>query len=347
MSLKKQQRQSNIEAARILAMSLIMIWHFCVHGTGDNKDFLIFRYLLPFINYGVDLFILISGFFLIRLKPKGIINLAVVIVAFELFSLICTCIVTENVPVASMAKHIIDPLGNSQYWFITYYVALVLLSPILNKSLETTDKIVLRKIIIILAAFNTISCWLFSSRLDQGGYSLFNFILLYCIGHYIRVENLSAKMTKFRILSTFIVATSVNLLIIGCLILKNHSIDFESLAFSLAGKYSNPFTIVCASSVLMLFLKFKFNSTTINSFASCSLGVYLLQDGEIGQLLYRFQAKIANEGNMMNYLLLCTIFFLGFWFSSFILMRSIRKLIYISTKYFENMAHKLHTIRNN
>lgn len=342
MSFKKQSRQSNIEAARILSMSLITIWHFNIHGMGGG-NYLSFRYLIPFINYGVDLFILISGYFLIRLKPKVIIQLAIVVITFEVFSLICAKFFYGDINVLEFTKNIIDPLGNSQYWFITYYIALVLLSPVLNKSLETTDIRLLRRFIILLSVFNAVSCWLFSSKLDQGGYSLFNFIYLYCIGQYVHRDNLSAKLTKLRILSIFIIATIVNLVIVACLIFKNQDADFESLAFSLAGKYSNPFTIVCAVSILLIFLKYDFNSKTINVFASCSLGVYLLQDGALGKYIYQYQVEVAADGNLTDYLLLCATLFVGFWFSSFILMRPIKKLSNLTTQCFGIMANRLYS----
>ena len=65
---KKKDRDSNMELLRIIAMLLIVISHYAVHGVGNTalgyevygKSIEFFRF---FGNLGVNLFILISGFY--------------------------------------------------------------------------------------------------------------------------------------------------------------------------------------------------------------------------------------------------------------------------------------------
>ncbi len=74
-------RKSNIELIRILAMMMIVIWHFIVHGLNQNEygDSILlspFQYsIASFFSIGVNLFILISGYFSIKLSWQGILRL--------------------------------------------------------------------------------------------------------------------------------------------------------------------------------------------------------------------------------------------------------------------------------
>lgn len=126
-NIEHSARLSNIEASRIFAMSLIVIWHFCVHTISPemiDKDNLLFRgAFVPLIIYGVDLFVLISGYFLIRLRPKVLISIGLVVWSFEVISILGLVAIGENLKISDYFRCLIDPLGSSHYWFITFYIA--------------------------------------------------------------------------------------------------------------------------------------------------------------------------------------------------------------------------------
>lgn len=80
----KKQRQSSIELLRILTMVMIVAHHFSVHGNFDFpiNTITINRLWIQFIQIGgkigVDVFVLISGYFLITsssVKPNRIIKI--------------------------------------------------------------------------------------------------------------------------------------------------------------------------------------------------------------------------------------------------------------------------------
>ena len=73
----QDKRQSNIELLRILAMLFIIAYHFVYHGdvyyphvdiSGFNRIFTTF--LRPFGKMGVNIFVMISGYFLIASQKK-------------------------------------------------------------------------------------------------------------------------------------------------------------------------------------------------------------------------------------------------------------------------------------
>lgn len=68
-------RNSNVEALRILAMLLIVMHHYAVHGVGldrvgDSPGLLLDAVFMSFGKWGVDVFVLIAGFFALGHGPK-------------------------------------------------------------------------------------------------------------------------------------------------------------------------------------------------------------------------------------------------------------------------------------
>ena len=69
--LPSKQRNSSIELLRIISMVMIMFYHFSIHGHFDfaTASVSVSRLWLNFISMGgkigVDLFVLISGYYLI------------------------------------------------------------------------------------------------------------------------------------------------------------------------------------------------------------------------------------------------------------------------------------------
>lgn len=66
-------RKSQFEAIRIVAMIMIVCHHIVLHIC--NKDIPGFNILNCICISGVNLFVLISGYFLIKLRWEGVLNL--------------------------------------------------------------------------------------------------------------------------------------------------------------------------------------------------------------------------------------------------------------------------------
>jgi len=70
------QRQSNIELLRIISILMIVIHHVLVHGIYNAVNNSTLHFIDSFVIYGVNIFLLISGYFTINLKWKSVINLS-------------------------------------------------------------------------------------------------------------------------------------------------------------------------------------------------------------------------------------------------------------------------------
>ena len=75
-------RQSNFELIRIVAMLFIVLWHVVIHGTQNNMEGGL--YIKAVTGVGVSLYVLLSGYFNIRLTCRSFLNLFSVVLFYSL-----------------------------------------------------------------------------------------------------------------------------------------------------------------------------------------------------------------------------------------------------------------------
>ena len=138
------KREGNFEVLRTVAMFLIVVYHCLTHGIGDGQGFDIFSsislsnilfsdLLLVFSSIAVNLYVMISGYFLVDLDFK----LSRVV---RTWSVTCfySCVITllfmtlGIIPfnIVSIGKSMF-PISSDAYWFVTQYIGLLILSPFL------------------------------------------------------------------------------------------------------------------------------------------------------------------------------------------------------------------------
>ena len=73
-NIKNEKRLSNFELLRIISMILIVSSHYVLHAPEFTKGLTVNKYILDFISLGgkigVNCFILITGFFLVKSEFK-------------------------------------------------------------------------------------------------------------------------------------------------------------------------------------------------------------------------------------------------------------------------------------
>ena len=152
-------RNSNLEILRIIAMIFIIAFHLSRHGF-DGIDFVLsnpnsyFLYFLGiFGRIGVDIFVLISAYFMIksRFTFRKLLLLGGEVYFYSIiFLVIFTLFLTPVMPITIMdiIKSIL-PISHA-YWFITDYIALMLISPFLNILLTKLSKQEYLKLLLLL-----------------------------------------------------------------------------------------------------------------------------------------------------------------------------------------------------
>lgn len=190
-----QERKSNIELLRIISMGMIVIYHVFVHGiapTGILSQTTLSMLCIPVI-FGVNIFVIISGYFGIRLSWRSFLSLMWIIAFYKLFHL-CgdTFLLKIEHPIFEwILKPLSGPISGGG-WFIDIYVLLMLISPLLNKLLSTLNQHDYWVGLGILSLLDIGYGFFLNKHFDAYGYSLLHFILLYYIGNMLQKHRLNS-----------------------------------------------------------------------------------------------------------------------------------------------------------
>lgn len=157
------KRQSNIELLRILAMILIIAHHFALFGafgfseTAVSINKLWIQFIQIGGKIGVNIFILISGYFLINeksIKINRIIRFWLQIFTYSIiFFIIFIACGIKTYSTKELIYHMF-PITYSLWWFASAYFVLYLLIPYVNKLLTSLSKLEYQKLIVL-----TTICW--------------------------------------------------------------------------------------------------------------------------------------------------------------------------------------------
>lgn len=225
----KKERRANFEALRILAMLMIVSLHYLDKGgvlpkadavltTKGYIAWLIEAFCVPSVN----LYVLISAIFLVDLdyKPERVIRLwgevffySVIIPivflvkgAFDVgFGSTNPVLITFNQAGAGGLSsffgmfglptdvytwlHYIFPITQEHYWYITAYVIMVLMAPLMNKGIKSLTKREFETGLLILLTLLCFANTILPVKLplDRGGYDVLWFLCLYMVGAYLRL----------------------------------------------------------------------------------------------------------------------------------------------------------------
>lgn len=310
------KRESNFELLRIVAIIFITIHHLLINGLnicGYNKAFdisgdsAIAVLLNSLCVGGVNTFILISGWFGIKHIVRNVIRLLFDCAVYGLMACLIYLVCTND------SLNIYEFLNSMKFtsgWYVPNYIWLLLVSPIIEKSLLNINLKILRIWILILSICQ-IYLGYYLKFVDANGYSAINFIYLYYIGRYLRLEEQNIFYKKWANYGGLL--WLVTGLILGFIYLAaaymHHSI--ESVRF---WSYNNPLVLLGSVSVFVFFSIIKIQSNFINYFATSVLGVYLLSSNSLITSIRNYYAiKFFDIGGYCLFILYAflLVFFIG------------------------------------
>lgn len=275
-----QIRKSNIELLRLLSMLMIVVFHFNGHALVTNATFfsaegIAWNMMHTFTLTAVSVFVLISGYFGIHFKIKGVLKLYLRCFVWGLIGYVLYC-AFDNSPI-SISKLIARclPFTHGKWWFVVTYLELYFLSPVLNAAIEMFDR---QKHMASILIFGFVTLYMGYCREtgeDTWGTSLSHFLWLYLIARYIKlyVSIDIIRNKRWLWLSGFVVSSGI---IFGLAALGTM---FTLPVCLRAYPYCSPWVLMGAMTLLLFALSFDFDSKVVNWFASSSLSAYLLQDG--------------------------------------------------------------------
>lgn len=188
-----KDRSVSLDLLRVLAMLMIVVGHAITHGkAGDNSNGLV-SMIISFLNTlstpATDVFILISGYFLInssfRFKKLFLLWGQVVFYSVGLF-MIMTLVGHQSFSYSGLIKSFF-PISFNSYWFFSVYIYLFLLSPffniLLNHMQQRTYQLFLALgfvLLVIVASIPGINV-----MNPQAGNGVLWFLMLYSTGGYL------------------------------------------------------------------------------------------------------------------------------------------------------------------
>ncbi|MCR4903053.1 MAG: acyltransferase family protein [Butyrivibrio sp.] len=279
MNNDEKIRDSNFELMRMVAMFGIVIHHLLISGAdvcGYKTAYVyeesgIFGVLLnSLVVGGVDLFILLTGFFGIKKKRLS------KIVKLNMDTIICS-LATVFMVVAFFGQKVSlsDIVSNSYFlknWYTTHYIILILISPLLERTLENIQVRELRNYIIILAIVNIGFGYIFK-LVNVDGYNYVNFIFLYFCGRYLNLSIDQRWFEKLKKAAPIIVVLDVAFMTVGFIFYQSYGTDVSSIRF---WSYNSPWVITLALAVFIIFTSIKIRSRNINYMAKGVYYIFLL-----------------------------------------------------------------------
>lgn len=285
-----EKRQVNIESLRLLLMLMVVILHMFGHTilnypmqeslknfVSGYKNVVIANIIESLCIAAVDCFILISGYFSIKLKSFKIMKILLLMMEYRLgIYLLFVILDLETFSIIGLLKYIL-PL---QWWFMQYYLFLVAASPLLNWIIENISKkgyqILLLEMFIFFSFIPTVSRFSFTNDRGQG---CINFIFMYFIGAYIR------KYPVLKIKNLYLILlylTNCGFMIFGNALIHKELINDVGWTARLWG-YDTFFVQINAILLFFIFKELKIKNQGIiadivRKCAKGSLAVYIIHE---------------------------------------------------------------------
>ena len=297
ISSTSKTRQSNIELCRILSILLVVLVHSQISVFGfpraEGIDTFLVYALESLSIIGVNVFILISGYFSIRLKFKNIINLLYICLFYM------TLLNILRVATDSMELKYLFFISQSNC-FIPRYIGLMILSPVLNAFCDNASKKTFQYVVIAITLF---SCYwgflLYNWWPDfHHGYSLIYFCVLYLIARYLKLYGFGIF---YRFNNWGYIFSSLTLAVVAYyLAIKGIK---ESTIWRVFD-YNNPVVLFSSICFFISFAKLNIPANrAINFVAQSTLAVLLLHTHKVISEYLKDIYRCLKEGNIFIYLI--------------------------------------------
>ena len=328
-------RESSVELFRIVAMLLVLICHFNGWFLGGISD--IYDSTVPIQQrvgqtliqslgvVCVNCFIIISGWFGLKLTFMRVWKIWVILATFLISSDIISIIVCKNVEVKG-TTFIRDFCAFPSFsYYIQDYMILMFFSPMLNLFINKYRE---RSLLYGLAfwgiEFGVESVFSCDTIFVNDGYSLFHFVLMYMLArclyfHYEKLKKIDRKK--------WIVLYLICALLVSSLSLTSYKHTWG---------YSNPLVVVESFALFFFFLTFSFQSKKVNWIASSTFAVFILHClSPIVNFCRRVDNYVMDNYSYGIYILIMT-FFIIFVFFLCIGIDKVR--IYLLNPYFDRLG---------
>lgn len=214
---------------------------------------------------GVNIFVLISGYFLINSKfsLKRILRLCAAILFYSVSIYLIFVAAGKEISDWKNFLYALFPVSANQYWFMSSYIFTVILAPFINLALKSCDAKGHIALIAVLLVIQTLITPIFGHNyISDTGW----FVTLYIIAAYIRLH-------PYKLFDSNKIAVPIASVTFSAILLLN--------ALANIGLYgmTNAVCVICSIATFCSFKNFNIpHCKPINLLASATAGVYLIHD---------------------------------------------------------------------
>lgn len=279
-------RNSSFEVLRIVAIIFIVLSHLSWHGYADSS--FVYSYIdnafnrdllrcLNLGNLGVDVFVMISGYFLIesnRVFLKKVLKLFTLTWFYGIIITVSVTVLGVGGGASEIIKMASFPLVFGSNWFVTVYLILYTFHPYINRMLMYSKTMKPFIIIMALCFIWWVFPYTFLFRKDNYCNPVIAFFIMYVIGAYLRLygEQLHKKTVNIVLLVCIVgwIGLPIMAEISKVQYVMNHVTYFYS-TISLI-------TIVLAACLVLAASRISITSMNINWLATFVFPIYLISD---------------------------------------------------------------------
>ena len=272
----QKTRQSNFELLRLICMFMILAAH--ASGYLNEADLVgghgVFRLLVnQFCLVGVDVFVLISGWFGIKASFRGAGKLL-----FQVLYVTVICLIVSllaGLPVSFREDVLPSLLLGRSYWFVVSYMILFAISPVLNAFVEKATQETFRTVLLVWFGLEFFYGFLLDAGHFDYGFSTLSFIGLYLLARYVRLY--PGRLSSFSAWTDAGIYTGLTLL---SALFFWYGYKWFGMGFHL-NHYDSPLAILAALYLLLAFSKINLQSRTVNWLAASAFAIYLIHEQDL------------------------------------------------------------------
>lgn len=287
-----KQRDNGLDLLRILCMLMVVSLHYYGHGSliggqlaDGSPNWFLGNLLYPFSLVAVNCFVLLSGYFQCgsRFKLKRVVSTWVQVAVYSVGLYVVVKLLLGGLSLMELVKSAL-PVITKQYWFVTAYLLMYMVSPFLNCGIAAMGKRLHFMCCCVLLGIFSVAhnlAYIYDFGNIAGGYTFLWFCILYIVAAYIRLYvPVEPKHRKWGLLVYGVCALGV-----GAARFVAHyattAILGHPMLTSFFYSYNSILVVPASIGLFMAMRTVKVDGTTgklIGFFAPLAFGVYLIHD---------------------------------------------------------------------
>lgn len=287
------RRELNIECLRCVAMLFIVLNH-CILNIATKQltldispiNFCITNFIYQVVYNGVNIFVLISGYFLVDTTRQStnwekVMKLWLNVFFYSVVIYILCVVFHYRTFELKELLHVLMPIKYDSYWFITQYIGLYILSPFLAKWAQSMSR---QEYKTLLISFFVITSILQLKGL-RGVFSLIWFLFLFLFAGYIRRwGGTSVTLNKWEKHPGAIFLATSTLLFLLSFLYNGNKLNIVGYW----GFYNGPLLFIASVSLFLYFKKMAVSKIIIlvSKLSSYMFGVYLIHEHPVLKVFF-------------------------------------------------------------